>query len=230
MEFEGYLPALHAVTEVLELSLDLDQIIYSTLTAITAGESFGFNRAFFLLVEPKKGKLTGYFSMGPANREEAARVWEELGRRRETVDDLIRKYSPSLFQREKEKFKSKLRLLTFNVEELREQGSPLITSIENKKAVLVRDALSREDVHPRLKEVLDVDEFAVVPLVNPKREVGVIIVDNFITGVQIKDSDIVALETFARGASLAISSSENWRRKSGNSRNPRGRSGNTRRP
>lgn len=205
MEAEGYLPALHAVTEVLELSLDLDQIIYSTLTAITAGESFGFNRAFFLLVEPRKGRLRGYFAMGPASREEAARVWEELGRRGETVDDLIRKYSPTLFEREKKKFRTELDLLTFDVEELRGQGSPLITSIENKKAVLVRDALSREDVHPRLKEVLNVSEFAVVPLVNPKREVGVIIVDNFITGEEIRDGDIVALETFARGASLAIS-------------------------
>ncbi|MCD6086684.1 MAG: hypothetical protein J7K11_01835 [Candidatus Hydrothermae bacterium] len=205
MELEGYLPALHAVTEVLELSLDLDQIIYSTLTAITAGESFGFNRAFFLLVEPRRGKLTGYFAMGPANREEAARVWDELGKRGETVDDLIRKYSPSLFDREKEKFGAKLKLLTFDVDELKEQSSPLTISIEGKRAVLVRGALSRDDVHPRLKEVLGVDEFAVVPLVNPKREVGVIIVDNFITGDEIKDEDIIALETFARGASLAIS-------------------------
>ena len=42
---ESVLTAFHAVSGVLEASLDLDEILYATLAAVTAGESFGFNRA-----------------------------------------------------------------------------------------------------------------------------------------------------------------------------------------
>ncbi len=205
MSKEGYLPALHAASDVLQLSLDLDQIIYTTLTAITAGESFGFNRAFFLFVNPKADRIWGYFGIGPRDEAEATRVWQEMRNKGVTLEDLIRNYDQEVFETEKEKFHDKLSLLDFRISELKRRKSPIYKCIQEKKAIHVRGAFQREDVDPELVEALEVDEFALVPLVNPKREVGIIIVDNFITKKRIDPEDIVALETFARQASLAIS-------------------------
>ncbi|MFH1665243.1 MAG: hypothetical protein ABIA77_03750, partial [Candidatus Omnitrophota bacterium] len=41
---------LSEITSVMMQSLQLDQVLYAILTALTAGEGLGFNRAMFFLV------------------------------------------------------------------------------------------------------------------------------------------------------------------------------------
>lgn len=55
-----------------------------------------------------------------------------------------------------------------------------------------------------LIELLGEDSFIVVPLFSPSRSFGVIIADNYVTGLPILDSHVNSLELFASQASLAI--------------------------
>ena len=59
-------------------------------------------------------------------------------------------------------------------------------------------------VAEQLLELLNEDAFVIVPLYSPSKSLGVIIVDNFITGKPITPDDVNALEIFASQASLAI--------------------------
>ncbi len=59
-------------------------------------------------------------------------------------------------------------------------------------------------VSSRLLELLGEDSFVIVPLYSPSKSLGVIIVDNFITGKPISLDDVNSLEIFASQASLAI--------------------------
>src|SRR4030067_1050067 len=89
----------------LNFVLDLDEILYKVLVAFTAGSSFGFNRAIMLLSQ--KGKLRGYFAVGPKSPEEAYTIWNDISQKNLTIVDLLI-FSPQLFQKEKEKFKEVL--------------------------------------------------------------------------------------------------------------------------
>ena len=62
-----------------------------------------------------------------------------------------------------------------------------------------------------LINLLQEDNFVVVPLFSPGRALGVIVADNFVTGDPIFDSQIRALELFASQASLAIEHSHLYR-------------------
>jgi len=53
-------------------------------------------------------------------------------------------------------------------------------------------------------DLLQENTFVIIPLYSPSRSLGVIIVDNFITGKPITSDDISSLEIFASQASLAI--------------------------
>ncbi len=199
---ESVLYAFHAVSEVLENSLDLDEILYAVLAAVTAGESFGFNRAFVLLHDEDRHELRGYFGMGPRTKEEAARVWNELASRGITLKEIISSYSPKNFAREKAKFQdiiSQLRCPTAG-----ERANPRIRQMAEHPG---HAFIERAENNPSLCifPILGVDEIAVVPLAVREQLVGVIIADNFVTNRKIHQEDLIALDTFASQASLAIS-------------------------
>lgn len=74
-----------------------------------------------------------------------------------------------------------------------------------KHTILVENGISPEGlVPPTLIDILGEMTFAVVPLYSPSRALGVMIVDNFVTGAKITQEDINGLEIFASQASLAI--------------------------
>jgi len=74
-----------------------------------------------------------------------------------------------------------------------------------RKSILVTAAKAEEaQVPEELLDLLQENTFVIIPLYSPSRSLGVIIVDNFITGKPITSDDISSLEIFASQASLAI--------------------------
>lgn len=87
-------------------------------------------------------------------------------------------------------------------------GDNGVVERRNKKYQSPNDILP---VPHDLINLLQEDNFVVVPLFSPRRALGVIIADNFVTGSSIFDSQIRALELFASQASLAIEHSHLYR-------------------
>lgn len=202
LETPDLLKTVNTLISVLEESTDLNEILFATLTAITSGESFGFNRAFVMLFE--NDVLKPVFALGPKDKNDAEKIWEDLIQKKLSLDDLIRGYTAEKYQYEWQKLKDLFENLSITREELIKENSEIEKALTERKARVIR--LDDPEVleYKKFKD-LGAKEFAIAPIVTLKRELGIIVADNFLTGTAINRSKIMALETFVFQASMAIS-------------------------
>ncbi len=201
-ETPDLLKTVNTLVNVLEDSADLDEILFATLSAITSGESFGFNRAVVMLFD--KEVLRPFFAMGPLNKDDAERIWKELKDKKLSLDDLIKGYSKEKFENEWNKLKTLFENITISKDELKKENSEIELALVERKARIC--SLDNPNTLEYKKfSNLGAKEIAVAPLVTLKKELGVIIADNFLTSTPITRSKLMALETFVFQASIAIS-------------------------
>ncbi len=190
---------LHRVSEVLNLSLDLREIAYVVLLSITAGELFGFNRSILLLYDRETRRFTGYFGMGPRTPEEAVKIWEEIERERKSFPMLLESFTIEKFEEEKKKFLDILQALETEIDE----GTEAFI-FGGKGALLIRKKGAEFPFFRKIFDVLRTPFYVLLPLKTKEGPIGVIIADNFVTGLDIEPERTESLEIFAYQASLAI--------------------------
>src|SRR3990167_3110094 len=83
---------LYEVGNAMMTTLRLDEILYIILTAVTAHDGLGFNRAMLFLVNEKEGALEGRMGMGPDTGDEANKIWKQIEAEQIPLDDLIAAY------------------------------------------------------------------------------------------------------------------------------------------
>ena len=70
---------LHRIANLVRTPVELEPTCYALLTGVTAGVGLGLNRAMLLLVdEEDRRRLKGVAAVGPADRQEADRVWRSI--------------------------------------------------------------------------------------------------------------------------------------------------------
>lgn len=179
-------------------TVELEEILQAVLVGITANEGLRFNRAFLAMFDESRQFLRGKIAIGPACREEAAAIWHELGEKNLDFMDIVKG----------------LKGCTKD-DDVNRMVRALEVPVSDSHHMLIRSAMARQsfkvtsgsanDVDPRqVIDFLGTDSFVVVPLYSPRRPLGVIIADNFITNHPISDSYLSALELFSSQASLAI--------------------------
>ncbi len=182
------------LSTTLKLVLDLDEIAYKGLVAFTAGNSFGFNRAIVLLSQGRK--LRGYFALGPKSPQEAFTIWNDISEKNLTIEDLLR-FSPQLFQKEKEKFSEVLKEMEFDINE------GVFKRVFKAGAVL--RVSPEENVPDAIRDFYQDTPFWMAPLFSHlKRPLGIILLDNFLTRREVYHEEIKAIEIFAAEISLAL--------------------------
>jgi hypothetical protein len=72
------LSLLKSITDAIARSDSLEKGLRIMLTGATSGDAFGFNRAAVFLVNEDSGYLEGKCAIGPLNKEEAGRIWNEV--------------------------------------------------------------------------------------------------------------------------------------------------------
>lgn len=182
-------------------TVELRGILQAILVGITSEDGLRFNRAFLALFQPNDGFLQGVLAVGPATREEAGRVWHSIKEKGLQLDDIL------------EDIKEKSIDLDYAVNEIiktlrvspNEHDHVLIHASRNNQTIMVRNGYATDcRVPAELLHLLGERSFAVVPLYAPSKALGVMIVDNFVTGAPISDDDLSGLQIFASQASLAI--------------------------
>lgn len=211
---------------------EVDEIFQAVLVGITANEGLRFNRAFLAMFDDDNQCLRGRMAIGPDGRAEAGRLWGELqqknmnfmetvhafrdasGNEKNAVNQIVNSLEIPVSDQQNILIKSALERRSILVTrkngcvpvsvERRSRESSEDTS--GSKVVERRDQRDSEPMSvPReLIEILQVDEFVVVPLFSPSRAFGVIIADNFVTGQPITSNHVYSLEVFASQASLAV--------------------------
>lgn len=182
-------------------TVELQGILQAILVGITSEDGLRFNRAFLALFDKEGGCLEGKLAIGPASPEHAGQVWSSIKEKGLQLDDILSTIRGNQITEDVEvnRIIKTLRLPADNVDHV------LLQASRTKKSILVRNGSAEGCSVPEdLIRILGVSSFVVVPLYSPSKALGVIIVDNFVTGTPITAEDINGLEIFASQASLAI--------------------------
>jgi len=199
-------------TEVMILSLiarairafnraeDLEEILKLVLIGVTAGSGLGFNRAFIFLTSEDNKSLVGALANGPSTPEEAGHIWQRLSRGELTLEMM---FDEALKKRDEVNpwlngFLKKTTIPLDNKDNIFAQAA-----LERKSRIICESDL-RNLQYGELYTRIGPGPLAVVPLVGAEYLQGVLIADNFITGKEINNNDLMLLEIFAKYASDSI--------------------------
>jgi signal transduction histidine kinase len=193
------LSLLKKVSDTLLKSKELEKNLRIILTGVTAGEAFGFNRAFIFLVNPKTQTLEGKMGLGPKDQEEAFKIWSHIKKEKVTFEQMLENAINS--EEQENELTSRIKGLSFSMED---RENILVKSISEKKSFNLKEEEFSDLKPDEILKILSPKGFLLVPIFSENRAIGVLAVDNLITGNRILVDDQVGLETFANQAASQI--------------------------
>lgn len=197
------LSMLYEIGNAMHSTLNLDEILYIILTAVTAHTGLGFNRAMLFMVNEKENFLEGRMGIGPQSGEEAYQIWKRIEKEKMDLNDFIEAYKEFSTRAD-----SPLNNLVKTIKiPLREDGGILALTILEGMPFLINNQEARAKINDAVLSLLKVDQFVTVPLKAKDKAIGVILADNFVTRKIITSEDVRLLSMFANQAGLAIEKS-----------------------
>jgi len=185
-------------------ALELNLVLKTILLGITSREGLRFNRAFLALFDDDQKLLQGTLAIGPGSREDAQNIWSNISRNNIRLDDMFQQREPDVSGNDVI-VNQIVRSISIPASDHRH---PFIYACDHRSSILVNNGVAPVDIPTDILETLQEDSFVIVPLFSPRRPLGVLIADNYITRQPIAKQDIEALEIFAGQASLAIEHSK----------------------
>lgn len=199
------LALLYEISNAMQTTLKLDEILYIILTAVTAHAGLGFNRAMLFLVNEKESLLEGKMGIGPDTGEEANRIWTYIEKEKVNLEDLINNYKTS-----EELANSKINRIvkSIRVQLKEEEGGVLAMTLLDGMPLHFRKGTVDNQENDTLLNILKPEEFVTVPIKAKDKIIGVLFADNPYTHKPITNDDIRMLTMFANQAGLAIENSQ----------------------
>ncbi len=179
---------------------ELDAILHAILVGITAEEGLQFNRAFLALFDETGARLEGRQAIGPSNREEGGRIWQDVKQQKMGLHDL---FTPMQRSDSRDDVEVNRIVRALQVDAM-DSDHIFIRAVRSRQSINVVNGRCAYPVPLELLGLLQDDSFVVVPLFSPSRALGVILADHYVDRSPISEERIHALESFASQASLAI--------------------------
>lgn len=197
---------INEISSLIHASLDLDEILDMILVAATAGQGLRFNRAFLFLMNEDKNHLEGRKAIGPSNPQEAGVLWTELDQKPQSLKDILTSYTSVQDGRD---FKvnqivTSLRIPMREDETRADSGYLAFHEVIEQGHCLHITPKDEKYLTPTMKTFFETDQMAIVPLISKEGAVGVLVVDNAITGRLISDQDLEMLKLFAHQIVAAL--------------------------
>ncbi len=213
------LQLMNEMGRLFQASLDINRVLHTVLTCITAGPALGFNRAFLLLFDEESDMLRGAMALGPSSHEEASHIWSEMGQRQMSLQEILSDetgfdvLNPTLLQQSTREVEVDLD---------RSCIQPLQRAVYERRALkATRDELSKLvhteensgeahsdqescDESQTLLALLAAPETAIAPLIAKEKIVGVVLADNLYSTAPIDEDDLRLLDTVAQQAGLTV--------------------------
>ncbi|MBD3425856.1 MAG: diguanylate cyclase [Candidatus Omnitrophica bacterium] len=197
------LAMLNEITHAIMQSLELDQVLYTILTALTTHDGLGFDRAMFFLVNEEANTLEGKMGLGPLSIEEVEKGWHEMSSSKFTLQNLFNAYLEFKTGPES-KLNGAVKSISIPLNE--ESGILSMTVLEGMPFEITTEEAGSL-VNPQIKDPLNLKYFVTVPLKTKNRTLGAIAVDNIFSENTITKDNIRILNMFANHAALAIENS-----------------------
>ncbi|MDN4068342.1 sensor domain-containing diguanylate cyclase [Paenibacillus vini] len=187
----------------MQQTFNLDKLLQTILTSVTAGHGLGFNRALIMLMNEQGTKLHGIMGTGPMSAEEGYAIWDRITKHKYKLVELIEikekeKSSDLKLNERVKKIEIPLDKPNFLTRVLK-KGTPLhIQEISNGESDSTLQMFARE---------FNMGEMAVFPLVSQGIKVGVLLIDNPVNKKPITATDIDSVLPLANQAAIAIQQS-----------------------
>ncbi len=192
---------LHRIGNLVGGALELEPTCYAVLTAVTAGVGLGLNRAMLFLADPKeRTMLRGVAAIGPADRDEADRVWRSI---EADAPDLEALYESGLHHHKHPgKLDRRVRETTVDG-----AGATPVALAFRRAATVVGEG--EDDLAPGGAGLFHAATAIAAPLRDPRGVSGVLYADNYFTGRAL---DPVVAQVFSMVADHAGRALANARR------------------
>lgn len=188
------------ITKVMRSTLDLEETLYVILTSVTMGQGLGFNRAALFLMDESRQGLSGKMAVGPRTPEEASKTWAAVDTKGKSLQEIVIEYGHfnmhAGFEIDRE--------IKGVFVPVREGGGLLSRTVTERRSFNVKHYNVPEEGEEGILARLGFESFAVVPLSAKDRVIGVMVVDNLVTGEKITEEDVTFLQLFANQAAAAI--------------------------
>jgi PAS domain S-box-containing protein len=197
------LSIIREISECLQSAMSPERILRTILVGSTASVGLRFNRAFLLLVDERHGMLRGRDAIGPADADEAQRIWSRLSVGPRTLRELVDDYDP-VAEAEEPRVLELARRLSARLDD---ETAFVIRALKAPGTTRVADGREVGSSAPPpsgIVEVLGIDAFVAVPLTTDGKPVGLLLADNAITRRAITDEDVAILELLGLQAAQAL--------------------------
>lgn len=200
------LSILSEISNVVASALDPDEVLKVILTGVTARQGLGFNRAFLFLKEDDSEKLVGRLAVGPADAEEAGKIWSALEQDERSLTDIL-----SIYKEETSRGIRRPSTLIDNLEIDLKEPSEFSKAINTREAIFIELANDSDEKTKEICAHLGQEQAAVTPLISRNRPIGLLVVDNAITGAPITEHDRQFLNLIADQSAAAVERSYLYR-------------------
>ena len=190
------LTILNQVSDALARTADVTKTIQLFLVGVTAGGAIGLNRALLFLVEG--AHLQGTMGLGNVSVEEGRRTWIELAEAGFELGGLVDAVHEGIFSPNPE-LNARLKRVRLPLD-----GPSLLVALLADRDPRRVGPERRPLGHPLLDELYADLPLVAVPLCHENEAVGILVVDNFMSGLLIADETIALLGTLANQATAEI--------------------------
>ncbi len=177
---------------------DLNKALKIILTGVTSGRAFGFNRAGIFLIDERQEMLIGKYAVGPRDKDEALKIWNEL--KNLSFEKQIENISkdPDMEMDSLYNTVSKIKI------RLSDEKNILVKSLwEGEPKFYNKDSVD-EEMSKKIGIYFDFNEFVIIPLRADGPPLGLMVADNYYTGQPITESSIDALQTLATACTAVL--------------------------
>jgi PAS domain S-box-containing protein len=193
------LSRLFFISSTMRGTLDLDRVLNMVLVTVTMSDGLGFNRAVLFLVDEENQTLKSRLGVGPSSSEEAISIWSELAKENRGLREIMSEIEEGPVVTD-----SLLEKLGVSIEVPLSTNSALAISAREKKVLNLKGEGGAALVDKEIRQKLDSDVYACVPLLSRGHVIGVLWVDNKYNKKEISDEDMKFLAGFADQVASAI--------------------------
>lgn len=205
----------HEIGRLFQESLDIERVLGTVLTCITAGNALGFNRGFVFLLNENGTHLEGRMALGPSSAEEAGDIWREISQRELTLEEILdeaERVSAPLTPLQGRTTQMAIRLGNGCLPALQSAIEAKSAALLTHSELILPDSyagaphLSERDCQEarQLASLFSAYAVAVAPLIAKDRLIGVVFADNLYSNAPIEADDMQLLDTIAQQAALTI--------------------------
>ncbi len=203
------LNSVYVVSQAMRSSYNLTNVYKILLLGVTSPRGLEFDRALLLVKDPKKQVLVGKMWAGFETKEELESYRKKASQRALRYGDAVQYFREEALTMD---FSGGLTKLIEDKVFHYKGHSILERVVLRKKVYHVTPNLARRSSAELydLVELVGTEDFVIMPLVGRWDTIGVVILDNKLTGNPISDMDVEILKLVAESAGLAIENVMNY--------------------